>query len=53
MFNAYKNIIQAACWWLTSVIQPTQEAKIRKIAVRSQPGQIVPRNFILKNPSQK
>jgi hypothetical protein len=27
--------------WLTPVILPTQEAKIRRIVVRSQPGQIV------------
>jgi hypothetical protein len=28
-------------WWLTPVILAIQEAEIRKIAVRSQPGQIV------------
>jgi hypothetical protein len=35
------------------VILDTQEAEIRKIAVLSQPGQIVPRDPISKNPSQK
>jgi hypothetical protein len=34
--------------WLTPIILATQEAKIRRIAVRSQPGQIVPRDPILK-----
>jgi hypothetical protein len=34
--------------WLTPVIQATQEAEIRRITVRSQPGQIV-----LKTLSQK
>jgi hypothetical protein len=34
------------------VILGTQEAEIRKITVRSQPGQIVPRDLTLKNPSQ-
>jgi hypothetical protein len=27
-------------WWLTPVLLATQEAKIRRIAVQSQPGQI-------------
>jgi hypothetical protein len=31
----------AGCWWLTPVILATQEAEIRRIAVRSQPWQIV------------
>jgi aspartate-semialdehyde dehydrogenase len=35
-------------WWLTPVILATQEAEIRKIMVRSQPGQIVH-----ETPSQK
>jgi hypothetical protein len=33
--------ILAGCWWLTPVILATQEAEIRRITVRSQPGQIV------------
>jgi hypothetical protein len=35
------------------VILATEEAEIRRIAVQSQPGQIVPRDSISKNPSQK
>jgi hypothetical protein len=31
----------ARCWWLTPVILATQEVEIRRITVRSQPGQIV------------
>jgi hypothetical protein len=30
----------AGHWWLTPVILATQEAEIRRISVRSQPGQI-------------
>jgi hypothetical protein len=33
--------IQAGSQWLTSVILATQEAEIRRIAVRSQPRQVV------------
>jgi hypothetical protein len=35
------------------IILATQEAEIKRIAVRSQPGQIVPQDPISKNPSQK
>jgi hypothetical protein len=35
------------------VILAIQEAKIRKMEVQSQPGQIVLLDHILKNPSQK
>jgi hypothetical protein len=31
----------AGCWWLTPVILATLEGKIRRIAVQSQPRQIV------------
>jgi hypothetical protein len=31
----------AGCWWLTPLILPTEEAEIRRIAVRSQTRQIV------------
>jgi hypothetical protein len=34
--------------WLTPVIPATQEAEIRRIKVRSQPGQIVPQSPISK-----
>jgi hypothetical protein len=36
-----KNQVLARHWWLTPVIPATQEAEIRRIAVQSQPGQIV------------
>jgi hypothetical protein len=38
--------------WLKPVILATQEAEIRKIVVRSQPGQIVLQD-LLKNPFTK
>jgi hypothetical protein len=42
------------CLWLTPVILATQEAEIRRIEVRSQPGQIVFETpLILKNPNIK
>jgi hypothetical protein len=43
----------ARCWWLTPVILATQEVEIRRIVVRSQPGQIVHKTPSRKNPSQK
>jgi hypothetical protein len=36
-----------------SIILATQEAEIRRIVLQSQPRQIVPRDPIWKNPSQK
>jgi hypothetical protein len=45
-----KNLFRAGCWWLTPEIVATQEAKIRRIAGRSQPKQIVHENPISKNP---
>jgi hypothetical protein len=35
--------------WLTPVIPATQEAEIRRIVVRSQPGQIVLKTLSQKN----
>jgi hypothetical protein len=43
----------AWCWWLTPVILPTQEAEIRRIKVKSQPGQTVCQTLSLKTLSQK
>jgi hypothetical protein len=40
-------------WWLTPVIPATDEAKIRKISVQSQPMQIVCETLSGKKPSQK
>jgi hypothetical protein len=36
-----KGVFLARRWWLTPVIPATQEPKIRRITVRSHPGQIV------------
>jgi hypothetical protein len=36
-----KIILRARHWWVTPVIPATQEAEIRRIAVQSQPRQIV------------
>jgi hypothetical protein len=36
-----KKDISAGHWWLMPVILATQQAEIRRIAVRSQPEQIV------------
>jgi hypothetical protein len=35
-----RNLLEARHRWLTPVILATQDAEIRRIAVRSQPGQI-------------
>jgi hypothetical protein len=41
----------AGCQWLMPVIVATQEAVIRRVAVRSQPGKIVLETLSRKNPS--
>jgi hypothetical protein len=51
--NKQTNEKNSRCQWLTPIILDTQEAEIRRIKVRSQPGQIVLQEPILKNPSQK
>jgi hypothetical protein len=50
----HEKLQQAGHQWLTSIILATQEAEIRRITVRSQPGQSIPRDPISKKkPSQK
>jgi hypothetical protein len=44
---------EAGCQWLTPVIQATQEAEIRRITVRSQPGQIARETLSWNSSSQK
>jgi hypothetical protein len=41
---------KARCQWLLPVILATQKAEIRRIVVRSQPGQIVHQTLSQKNP---
>jgi hypothetical protein len=45
-----KKLTEAGCPWLLPVILATQEAEIRRIAVRSQPGQIVRETLSWKKP---
>jgi hypothetical protein len=40
-------------WWLTPVILASEKAEIRRIAVQSQPRQIVPKMLSQKNPITK
>jgi hypothetical protein len=51
--STLKIIHLARHWWLMPVILAVQEAEIRRMAVHSQLGQIVPQDPISKNPSQK
>jgi hypothetical protein len=37
----FKISLGGGCWWLMPIILATQEAEIRSLEVRSQPGQIV------------
>jgi hypothetical protein len=48
-----QNLIYAERQWLTPVIPATQEAEIRRIAVRSQSRQIACKTLSQKNPTQK
>jgi hypothetical protein len=48
-----KKLILARCQWLKPVILATQEAEIRRIAVQSQPRQIVLEILSQKHPSPK
>jgi hypothetical protein len=43
----------ARSWWLVLVILATQEAEIRRILVRSQPGQIVHKTLSQKKKKKK
>jgi hypothetical protein len=49
----YKKVSLAGCWWLIPVILATQETEIRRIAVQSQPRQIVHETLSRKYSSQK
>jgi hypothetical protein len=49
----YKIPNGAECWWLMPVILATQEAEIRRIAVRSQPRQKSVRPYPKTTPSKK
>jgi hypothetical protein len=48
-----KSSLRAGLWWFTPVILATQEAEIKRIAVQSQPRQIVRETLPQKKPSQK
>jgi hypothetical protein len=48
-----KQTCKARCRWLISIILATQEAEIRRIVVRSQPGQIVCETLSRKKLSRK
>jgi hypothetical protein len=39
--NGFKNKQAAGHWWLTPETLATQEAEVRRIVVKSQPGEIV------------
>jgi hypothetical protein len=47
-FSKYKKLF-AGCPWLTPIILTTQEVEIKRIAVQSQPGQIVCETLHKKN----
>jgi hypothetical protein len=49
----FKKQDYVGCLWLTPIILATQEAEVRRIVVRSQPGQIVYETQSRKNPYKK
>jgi hypothetical protein len=51
--TSMQEVAGARYWWLIPVIITTQEAKIRRIMVRSQPGQIVCKTLSQEKLSQK
>jgi hypothetical protein len=51
--NTKRRKLITGCWWFMPVILAIQEAEMRRIVVRSQPGKIVLQDPISKNPSQK
>jgi hypothetical protein len=51
--SASQEYIWAECQWLTPIILATQEAEIRRITFRSQPGQIVCETLFRKTLSQR
>jgi hypothetical protein len=46
-YNIFKKSL-VGHWWLTLVVLATEEAEIRRIAVQSQPRQIVPETLSCK-----
>jgi hypothetical protein len=46
-------LAEARCWWLTLVILATQKVEIRRIAVQSQPMQIIHETLSWKIPITK
>jgi hypothetical protein len=48
-----RNEDEAGCRWFTSVTLATQEAEIRRIAVQSQPGQMVHKTLSQKTLHKK
>jgi hypothetical protein len=51
--NYLKILLWTGCWWLKPEILATQETEIMRIMVRSQLGQIVLQDPILKKPFTK
>jgi hypothetical protein len=53
MYCNSSKILEGPCRWLTPVILATHKGEIKRIAVPSQPEQIVCETLSQKNPSQK